>query len=334
MRVQAIVLALVAVLGLASLAPTQQSSGLSVKKEQGALAFYSGSSLITKFDYTNYTRPIFYPMLSPAGAKLTRSYPMEKVPGETADHPHHKSAWFNHGDVIAEGITPTKKAKGIEGTDFWADTATTGKQQVSSVEVKQASSDVIVVVAKIEWIDADGKKVMDETRTIRVHKVEGAYLISVESDLFGSVTNIVFGDTKEGSFGIRINDFINGKSGKGTIQNAEGKKGEKACWGYPSDWCDYSGPLDGKTAGIAILADPKNPYPTCWHVREYGLMAANPFGREHSGFPTMKGKKDLVRLEKGQHLKLRYAYLLHDGDATSGHVAEAFRRFVALRGEQ
>lgn len=331
-----VAIAAVVALALSPLARTQDSSsGLSVKKEKGSLAFYAGSKLITRYDFTDYTRPIFYPMLSPAGARLTRSYPMEKgVPGETADHPHHKSAWFNHGDVIAEGMAPSKKVKGIEGTDFWADTLTTGKQVCKSVEIKQSSKDVIVVETKNEWIDADGRKVLDETRTIRVHQVEGGYLITVDSDLFGSVTNIVFGDTKEGSFGLRVNDVINGKGGKGKIENAEGKMGEKACWGYPSDWCDYSGPIEGKVAGIAILADPKNPYPTCWHVREYGLMAANPFGRTHSGFPAMKGRTDLVKLDKGQHLKLRYAYYLHDGDAKSGHVAEAYRRFVALRGEQ
>src|SRR5439155_4298961 len=98
-----------------------------------------------------YTRPILYPMLSPAGARLTRSYPMEKgAPGETADHPHHKSAWFNHGDVIAEGMPPSKKVKGIEGTDFWADSLTTGKQVVTSTEIKHESKGQVVVVSKIE----------------------------------------------------------------------------------------------------------------------------------------------------------------------------------------
>ena len=35
----------------------------------------------------------------------------------------------------------------------------------------------------------------------------------------------------------------------------------------------------GKTYGVAVLDDPRNPlHPTRWHVRAYGLLAANPFG--------------------------------------------------------
>lgn len=333
MRVKWFAIAAVVAACLSPLARTQDSSsGLSVKKEKGALAFYAGSKLITKYEYTDYTRPNFFPVHSPNGASLTRSYPMKKgVPGETMDHPHHKSAWFVHGDVIAEGMPPSKKAKGIEGHDFWSDTALSSRIACTSAEVKHESPDLIVVETKNEWIDNDGRKIMDETRIIKVTQVEGAWLVVVESDLFASVTTIIFGDTKEGSFALRINDTINGKSGKGKIQNAEGKTGEKGCWGLISDWCDYSGPIEGKMAGMTILADPKNPYPTAWHVREYGLMGANPFGRAKSGFPAMKGRDDLVRIQKGSHLKLRYAYFLHDGDAEAGRVAQAFQRFVALR---
>ena len=80
-----------------------------------------------------------------------------------------------------------------------------------------------------------------------------------------------------------------------------------------------------------MLDDPKNPYPACWHVRGYGLMAANPFGRQKSGFPAMKGRTDLVKLPKGEHLKLRYGLLLHAGDAREGRVNEYFDKFVGLK---
>jgi hypothetical protein len=56
-------------------------------------------------------------------------------------------------------------------------------------------------------------------------------------------------------------------------------------------------------------------------------MAANPFGREKSGYPSQKGKTDLVTLKKGDHLKLQYAIYTHTGDAKSGGVAEAYKLF-------
>ncbi|HVS37137.1 MAG TPA: DUF6807 family protein, partial [Gemmataceae bacterium] len=94
---------------------------------------------------------------------------------------------------------------------------------------------------------------------------------------------------------------------------------------------DYAGPIDGKAVGIAILADPANPYPSYWHARGYGLMAANPFGRDKSGFPAVKGKTDLVKMAKGDHLKFRYGILLHDGDAKAAKTAECYERFVKLK---
>jgi hypothetical protein len=38
-------------------------------------------------------------------------------------------------------------------------------------------------------------------------------------------------------------------------------------------------------------------------------------------------------LAKGEHLKLRYGLVLHDGDAATGGVADVYRRFVELRGK-
>jgi hypothetical protein len=316
------------VLALASLASAQE---LSVKESPGVLAFYSGDKLITKFQYEGYTKPIFFPVQSPAGARLTRNWPIVKdTPNEATDHPHQKSAWFVHGDIVAEGIESKSPPKGVKGFDFWSENAGAGKVVCTGVKITKREPKHIVVVTKNEWRSAEGTKILDETRTIHVRQLDGAWLIVVDSDLFASVATLVYEDTKEGSFGLRINESIKGKNG-GKIQNAEGKIGEKECWGYPSDWCDYSGNIDGKVAGVAILCDPKNPYPSCFHVRDYGLMAANPFGRGKSGFPAMKGRSDLVRQEKGQHLHFRYGYLLHDGDAAAGRVARHFSEFVTLR---
>ena len=150
-------------------------------------------------------------------------------------------------------------------------------------------------------------------------------------DFLAAVVPVTFGDTKEGSFAVRVNDAIREEKGNGKITNADGKVGEKECWGRTSAWCDYSGKVDDKPVGITIFADPKNPYPSCWHVRGYGLMAANPFGRDKSGFPDMKGKTDLVKLAKGEELKLRYGLLLHTGDVKEGKVAERYQQFVKMK---
>ncbi|MEM8712264.1 MAG: DUF6807 family protein, partial [Planctomycetota bacterium] len=50
--------------------------------------------------------PHFWPLHGPGGVEMTRAFPMEKGrPGESSDHPHHRSLWVAHGDV--------------NGHDFW-----------------------------------------------------------------------------------------------------------------------------------------------------------------------------------------------------------------------
>ncbi len=310
--------------------------GVNLKVGKDAIEFYVGKELVTRLHTGAYAKPIFWPMRAPNGAPLTRSWPMiADLPGESKDHPHQKSAWWCHGDIIPEGLELKSRIKGVEGVDFWSEAKGHGVQVVTQVSEPKIDKNRATLVLKIEWRTADGQKILDETRTLHFYDLGKARMIVMHSDLFASVCTIVFGDTKEGSFGVRVNDVIRtDKVGKGKMQNAEGKLGEKDCWGQISAWCDYSGPIDGKEAGIAILTDPKNPYPTCWHSRGYGLMAANPFGRAKAGFPAMKGKTDLVTMAKGKYLQFRYGLLVHDGDAVSGDVAGHYRRFVELRGQE
>jgi hypothetical protein len=156
----------------------------------------------------------------------------------------------------------------------------------------------------------------------------------LEIDLNASVCPVTFGDTKEGAMGVRVNDLIRAepkaKTG-GTLTNAAGQAGEKDVWGHQSDWVDYFGRVGDQTAGVAVFDDPRNPHRASWHARGYGLLAANPFGRAGSGFPSQKGKTELVKLAKGEHLKLRYGIYTHAGNTTDGKVAEAFKAFAAMK---
>lgn len=313
-----------------------QGGKVDIKAEKDAHAFYVGDQLVTRYLIdAERTKPIFWPVNAPGGVPLTRSWPQEKAkPGEATDHPHQQSAWFCHGDIIPEGIELKSKIKGIAGVDFWSINKGCGRMVCTKVGKPVAlAAGGAALETENEWRTAEGTKIMDEKRTIYFYATGKAYLLVLKCDLHASVCNLTFGDTKEGAMGIRINDVINaGKTGKGKIQNAEGKVGEKDCWGQYSDWCDYSGPVDGKQVGLAVLADPKNAYKSAWHVRGYGLMAANPFGRDkHAKFPAVKGNNELVRLKKGEHLVLRYGMLLHTGDADSGQVAAYYQRFVKLR---
>jgi hypothetical protein len=324
-----VVLALTVV--LAGAVPLAAAQPVSIQATDNSIELRLGTDLVSRYcKGPDVAKPYFWPVEGPGGLLLTRAWPMVKAPpGGSTDHPHQKSAWFCHGDVIPEGLAVPHRIKGIEGVDFWSEAPGHGRIVCTRVaQQKESTGHHAQVATHNEWRTADDMNILDEERTIWFYDLGGARLIVLDIDLAASVCPITFGDTKEGSMGIRINDLIRAEKGAGRIENAEGKVGEKECWGRLSAWCDYSGPIDGKVVGLAILTDPANRYPSCWHSRGYGLMAANPFGRAMSGFPAMKGRTDLVRLAKGEHLKLRYGLLLHAGDAKEGGVAEHYQQFV------
>ena len=335
MRNLAILTVLFAALPLPAREPLERAS---VTVEKDRVDFLVGKTLVTRYHIgANVAKPYFWPLNGPGGVALTRGWPMEKgLPNETTDHVHQKSAWFCHGDVIPEGLQLMSKVKGVEGVDFWSETAGHGRIVCTKVGEPKSDKNHAWIPSHNEWRTYEGFKILDEARVLHFYDYGETRLLVLEIDFEAKDFPITFGDTKEGSLGIRINDSIREEitvdkkraKGPGNLENAQGKVGEKDCWGHLSDWCDYSGPLGDKTIGLTIFSDPKNPHPACWHSRGYGLMAANPFGRAKSGFPEMKGKNELVKLAKGEHLKLRFGLLLHPGNAKDGKVAEYFDRFV------
>jgi hypothetical protein len=106
----------------------------------------------------------------------------------------------------------------------------------------------------------------------------------------------------------------------------EDTKDEEA-WRKRADWCDYCGPVGGKTVGVAIFDHPDNPrHPTWWHVRDYGLFAANPFGI-HDFEKKPKGTGDST-LPAGQSITFRYRFYFHRGNETQARVAERYQEYV------
>ena len=145
---------------------------------------------------------------------------------------------------------------------------------------------------------------------------------------------ITLGDTKEGSMAIRLAPTmrVTGPVAQGHIVNSEDHRDGDA-WGKRAAWCDYCGPVNGRTVGVAIFDHPENPrHPTWWHVREYGLFAANPFGmRDFEDKPQRTGD---INVPPGQSLTFRYRFYIHEGDEKQARVAELYREYAATKSAQ
>jgi hypothetical protein len=303
-----------------------------VKKVGEAYEFRLGGELVTRYHVKSTgTKPYLWPLNAPGGIGVTRDWPLQPAsPGGSTNEPHQKSAWIGHDDVGVDAAEKTTAlGRRAKGTAFWTEGLGRGKIVLTSAGEPQNGPDRASVVTRLAWKDADGRVLLDESREITLLPLDDARLLLVRSTFRTNGQTVVFGDTKEGTLGVRLADALCVKRNpKSQISNAEGATGEAACWGRKSDWCDYSGPVDGKVVGVALFDDPANRYRACWHVRDYGLLAANPFGRSESGFPAYKGSpQPPARLKPGDELRLRYGVLLHAGDAA--RVPDLYRRFLA-----
>jgi hypothetical protein len=255
-------------------------------------------------------KPYFYPLIGPTGVSYTRAYPMENIPGEDRDHPHQRSLWFTHGSV--------------NGVDFWSEEAGHGTIRETARKAVISGQVAGRLRTTNDWLAPDGKRVCSDERVVTFYRTRSIRVLDFEITLKAVEGPVTLGDTKEGMFGLRVASSmdVSRKQG-GRIVNAEGLTDEQA-WGKASAWVDYRGPIAGKTVGIAVLNHPGSfRHPTTWHVRTYGLFAANPFGWHDFGL----GKSGAHTLPVGQNLWFGYRVILHENDAASARIADQFTSF-------
>jgi len=264
-------------------------------------------------------KPYVYPLSTASGVVVTRHFPMEDVPGETHDHPHHRGLFFGHGDV--------------NGYNFWATEPNINTPKKGSMRLKKAAESKDgaksgTIAAVFDGLSPEGRPIMTETRTITFYSDPKLRTIDYEIRI-DPVEKLTFGDTKEGTFGLRLATPLS-EARTGRMVNAEAEETEKKVWGKRSPWVDYYGQVDGQTVGVAILDHPSNPrHPTYWHSRAYGLFAANIFGvRDFTDDKTQDGS---MTLEKGQKLTFHYRVIIHPGDARSAGIAGLYQKYAAAK---
>jgi Methane oxygenase PmoA len=297
------------------------SNGIVFRPKGSNVVVECNQRLLTEYHVDAGHKPFFFPMIGPTGESYTRAYPMESIAGEDRDHPHQRSCWFTYGNV--------------NGIDFWGEAKESGRIRESARQTIVEGPVIGRIRTRDEWLAPDGRKVLDDERLVTFYNTKSSRIIDFEIKLEATSGPVTFNDTKEGMFGLRMASSMDvTKKTGGKITNAEGLTDEKA-WGQASAWVDYAGPVNHKTVGIAVLNRPDSfRYPTTWHVRTYGLFAANPFGWHDFGKPV----KGDYTLPAGQAISFRYRLVLHEGETKSVGLPQVFRAYatppaVELKGD-
>ncbi|MES1261407.1 MAG: PmoA family protein, partial [Acidobacteriota bacterium] len=274
-----------------------------------------GGKPYTDLFYGPGTRKSYlHPLRSGSGKIVTRQFPREQVAGERQDHPHHQGLSFTFADV--------------NGFNLWASDATQQNEKSGSIRLNRVGkleegTQAGTAQVFFDWLDPQGKILLTEDRTM-IFREGGADRILDFDISLRARERVVFGDTKEGMFNIRLASGF--EEPAGLMTSSAGCRTEKECWGKRADWMEFAGQIDGEKLGVAIFDHPGNPaHPTYWHARAYGLFAANPFGvRDFTGDRNANGSRTV---ESGATLRFRYRVLIHPGNTDPDALARAYTEY-------
>ena len=289
-------------------------------------------------------KPILYPIVSASGTTVTRGFPLEPREGERNDHRHQVGNWLNYGNV--------------NGYDFWGNGSTGHRDVKNGGRIKHKSIETVsdgpgegTMVTTASWIDPAGKELMSEKTEYHFIANGSVRIIDrMETLTNTSSAPVVFKDTKEGMFGIRVARQLELPSNEdvtltdaqgnpttvkkmsnegvtGNYRSSEGTTGE-GVWGTRAKWMDLYGSIGDEKISLVIFDHPSNVnYPTFWHARGYGLFSANPLGAKD----FTKGKEELnYTLAPGKSVTFRYRILVNSGsyltDEDINSYAAAFEK--------
>jgi len=280
-----------------------------------------GRPFTTYYFGTAAAKPYMSPLRSARGTLVTRAFPMADIAGEDHDEPHQRAMYFGHGD--------------INGYDFWGEAefarwsrhpvSTFGRTVFRQLDTTRGRADAGTLRAGFNLTTSNGTVIGTETQAYSFIGDGHLRIIDCEFTLHADHGPLKIGDTKEGTFAIRLVKALEPPAAH--MINSAGATGEKAIWGRRADWVDYHGDVAGESVGVAIFDSPRNqPHPAYWHARHYGLLSVNPFGLRTFLHDRHQDGSYLIPADGS--LTLRYRVFIHDGDVREASVAQAYTEYA------
>ena len=79
-------------MGLFSVSIAQKAETVKIikEKDENKINIFIGEKLFTSFLYPDtLEKPVLYPLYASSGTRITRGFPVNPLPGDPTDHPHH-----------------------------------------------------------------------------------------------------------------------------------------------------------------------------------------------------------------------------------------------------
>ncbi len=238
---------------------------------------------------SNILRPYFADIRTLDGSAITRNHP--PLAGvDPVDHDRmHPGIWLAFGD--------------LSGSDFWRNQGKVCHE--AFVVSPKSEADFGTFTVRNRYWSPQQIAHCEEICQLSFAVKSGGYFLLWDST-FSSDASFYFGDQEEMGLGIRMATSLSAQEG-GTINDANGRRGEKNVWGTSSTWCNYAGMKNYQMAGVAVMSHPNNWRSSWHHARNYGLLVANPFGRH----AFHQGDADRTVVQKGDKLRLRFGLYVY-----------------------
>ena len=276
---------------------------------------YIKDKYFTSYLYNDsLSKPVLFPLLSPAGDTVTRAFPLKTHAGESTDHPHHIGIWFAVNEVNHH--------------DFWA-----SNEVISTIrhhEIFEQKDDRLTV--RSIWTGHDGLELLSEKRQMKFHADLQKYMIDFTFELTALVPEIKINDTKEGLYAIRLADWLREKEGTGTYISSEGGQSEEETWGRRAKWMWLRGNINGEEVGIVIFDHPDSfNHPSYWMNRGYGLFSVNPIGQKV--YQEFHGEQEPtsanLSLKQNEKVTFKYRLVIYSGNMTADHVEAIYQSYCS-----
>lgn len=310
-------------------ATVAMSATVELKQTNNRIGVTIGGKLFTTYYFgSNVAKAYLMPLQTASGLIISRPFPVgndvsagdRKTP---SFEPHQRPLYFAHGD--------------IDGLNFWGEAAfqkyygnhsyqAYGHMGSPKIEEARSGSESGTIRAIFSLEGPKDEVIGKETQSFTFKGDADTRTIDCDFKLHADHGPMIMGDTKEGTFGIRLGPDLSAP--RGHMINSRGGQGEPQIWGKAADWVDYYGTVSGHDVGIVVFEHPTSfHHPTTWHARAYGLLAANPFGlREFTKDPNKDGS---WTIPEGNSLEFRYRVLIYDGKLSAEQIDSAYRRYAA-----